>query len=236
MRIAVCDDQKESLDVLDAMLKNMKRAEYIKTYNGIDMLMEDLKENELFDVIIMDIQWNQAQNGIDFASHINTYFPNIKIIYITGYNEKYSQEIFLKNSNLAGYVKKPVDPDILSANIERAWKLKQEEEQKKLIVTYKNRPTVILNRDILYIESRGHKAFIHTKKEEIVCYEKLIDLQKRLESNFIFCHKSYLVNMEEISRMEKYKMIFFNGTELQISKNKYDETRKSFFRYLGRDL
>lgn len=236
MKIAICDDQKESLDILEAMLKNIKRVYSVRKYNEISQIMADMEENEQFDIIIMDIEWNLEQDGIDFASQISRSYPEVKIIYVTGYNEKYSQEIFLKYSNLAGYVRKPVEPNILAASIDRVWNIMQEEKQKKLAIIWKKRPLIILNRDILYIESKGHRAFIHTKNGEFMCYEKLTDLQNRLDSHFLCCHKSFLFNMEEISRIEKYDVIFFNGTKLPISKKRYDETRRLFFRYLGKEL
>ncbi len=236
MRIAVCDDQKESLEKLGEILTKMKRVEYIKKYCQIPPLLMDLEGSESFDVIVMDICWDTDRNGIDFASQIYELYPEIKIIYVTGYHENYCQEIFLSPSNLAGYVKKPVVPGILEANLEKIWRIRKEEERKKLTVIYKNKPLVLLHKDIRYIESRMHKALIHTKKGEFSCYEKLGNLQKRLEKNFLCCHKSYLVNMDEISRIEKYQLVLFDGTELPVSKNRYDEVRKCFFRYIGEGL
>lgn len=124
----------------------------------------------------------------------------------------------------------------MEANLEKIWRIRKEEERKKLTVIYKNKPLVLLHKDIRYIGSRKHKALIHTKKGEFSCCEKLENLQKRLESYFLCCHKSYLVNMDEISRIEKYKLILFDGTQLSVSKNRYEEVRKCFFRYKGKGL
>lgn len=55
MRIAVCDDQKESLEILGEILTKMKLVEYIKKYSQIPPLLMDLEGSESFDVIIMDI-------------------------------------------------------------------------------------------------------------------------------------------------------------------------------------
>ena len=236
MKIAICDDQKESLDIIEVLLRKIKRAEYIKKYTDINHILIDMEGGERFDIIIMDIDWNQKKNGIDYAAEISSSYPEIKIIFLTGYNARYSQNIFLKASNLSGYIAKPVDPQILESNIEKVWLQKQEEDAKKLIITNRNRPLALRCRDIVYVESKGHKSIIHTRKEEFICYEKLSQLQKRMESYFLCCHKSYLVNMEEISRIERNKVVFFDGREAQVSKNRYDETRRLYFQYLGKAL
>lgn len=236
MRIAICDDQKESLDIIEALLRKIKRAEYVKKYTDINNILMDLEGGEWFDIIIMDIEWNQEKNGIDYAAEISFSYPDTKIIYLTGYNAEYSQKIFLKDSNLSGYIAKPIDPQILESNIEKVWLRKQEEDSKKLIIIYKNRPMALRCRDIVFVESKGHRLIIHTRKEEFICYEKLSQIQERLESYFLCCHKSYLVNMEEISRIERNKVIFFDGREAQISKKKYDEARLRYFRYIGETL
>ncbi len=236
MRIAICDDQKESLDVIEALLEKIKRAEYVKKYTDINHILMDMEGGEWFDIIIMDIDWKQEKNGIDYAAEISSSYPDTKIIFLTGYNAEYSQKIFLKASNLSGYIAKPIDPQILESNIEKVWLQKQEEDSKKLIIMHKNRPLALRCRDIIYVESEGHKSIIHTRTEEYICYEKLSQLQERMESYFLCCHKSYLVNMEEISRMERNKVVFFDGREARISKNKYDETRQRYFRYIGETL
>lgn len=236
MRIAICDDQQESLDLLELMLQRISRTEYIKKYSCTRQIMMDMEGGEEFDTIIMDIDWNQERNGIDFASEISFHYPHTKIIYLTGYNEEYSQKIFLKASNLSGYVTKPVNFEILKANIEKVWSEKQTEINQKLLITCQNRPLTLWNKDIYYLESKGHKVVIHTKGQEYVCYEKLSEIHKRLENYFLSCHKSFLVNMEVISCLEHDKFILNDGCEVSISKKKYDEVRRIYFRYLGDTL
>lgn len=233
MKIAVCDDQKECLIYVSDLLKTIKRIENIKEYSNIKQLQLDIEYNETFDIIIMDIDWKQEKNGIDYAHEIYCVSPQTQIIFLTGYNDQYSQSVFLKPTNLAGYVTKPINRVILEANIENAWRRKQEEDSKKLTIIHKNRALSLYNKDIVYIESVGHKAIIHTRNQDYICYEKLNDLKKRMDSYFVECHKSFLVNMEEISRIEKDKMIFFDGREAPISKKKYDDVRKIYFKYIG---
>lgn len=233
MNVAICDDQRESLDLLSEMLKAVKRVDMVKEFIDIKQLQLAVECNEVFDVILMDIEWGMEKNGIDFASEISRVSSGTKIIYVTGYESQFIQEIFLKPSNLCGFLVKPVKFEILEAVMEQVWKKQQEEERHKLVITYKNRPMVIFNRDIVCLEGVGHKVVIHTKKETYVCYEKLEEISKRLEQHFLSCHKSFLVNMEEISRLEEHKLILMDGKEIPVSKKRYDQVRKRYFCYLG---
>ena len=124
MRIAVCDDQMEALNVIEDILKNAKdpNIESIEIYQDIRHLKEEFQDGKQPDILIMDIchEFNSAiletkerQEGIDCAYELNQEYPELQIIYMTGDTTIYSQRIFLKPVNLLGYLKKPVDPRIL---------------------------------------------------------------------------------------------------------------------------
>lgn len=233
MKIAICDDEKESLEQLHRQLIQVKKVVCINEYSEMRQLQLAMECGEQFDLVIMDIDWGKGKNGIDFASDLCADFPETQIVFVTGYNTRYSQEIFLKPLNLAGFITKPVNLDILTATIENVWRKNQEGRRKILTITHKSRKMRIRFRDIVYMESRGHRVTVYTSNDEFSCYEKLEDIQKRLDSTFIFCHKSFLVNMEEISRIEKDKIILLDGRSIPVSKKRYEAIRTSFFHYLG---
>jgi len=63
-------------------------------------------------------------------------FPKTKIVFVTGYPERYSQQIFLENTNLKGFIAKPINLDILTKSLK---KIKDEilaEENRKLILKF----------------------------------------------------------------------------------------------------
>lgn len=47
---------------------------------------------------------------------------------------------------------------------------------------------------ILFFESREKKVFLSTEREEYGFYDTLDELEKRLDDEFIRCHRSYIVN------------------------------------------
>jgi len=86
----------------------------ITTFLRIAELFKKVKDGERFDAVFMDIEWDgEEKGGIDFASELYKLSPKTKIIFVTGYPARYSQEIFLKYTNLMGFIAKPINIDIL---------------------------------------------------------------------------------------------------------------------------
>lgn len=51
--------------------------------------------------------------------------------------------------------------------------------------------------DIIYCEIINRKIFLHlSQKEAIDCYDKIENLEKKLDGRFFKCHRSYLVNLK----------------------------------------
>ncbi|MGL5436056.1 MAG: LytR/AlgR family response regulator transcription factor [Lachnospiraceae bacterium] len=236
MRIAVLDDEKQCLDDLKKLLKDIPLVKEVITFSTPQQLFFSLNCREQLDVIIMDIDLSKTgtkENGIDIAVQLKISNPEIQIIYLTGYNEKFAQQIFLKNANFYGYILKPVELSILKKNLENAQERIKNSQKNRLTIIHKNRPYTLFSNSIIYLESIGHKVVIHTASESMTCYEKLDELQARLGNYFLRCHKSYLINMDEVARLERNKFILLNGWEIPVSKPKYDSTRKQFFKYLS---
>ena len=237
MKIAVCDDQINSLEHVMTQVGIVFPECEAMPFDDVSKLFRKIEDGAEFDAILMDIEWEREEKrGIDFAEELYTLSPKSKIIFITGYPDRYSQQIFLKNVNLKGFVTKPVNSEILSKTLEKI----QEEiaflEGRKLMLMFNGVVTIVEPNDILYIESRAHTATVYEKKGSHLCYEKLDDLAKRLPGQFILPHKSFLVNMDNIRRIERGRIILEKGMEVPISKARYNEVRDYYFRYIGASI
>ena len=94
MNIAVCDDQPEVLDVVENMLREIPEVERVETYQDIRHMRNEFEDGKRPDVLIMDIcheyntkipETEERQEGIDYAYELNQKFPELQIIYLTGY-------------------------------------------------------------------------------------------------------------------------------------------------------
>lgn len=233
MRIAVVDDERSAAEHLCALLEEQSTSSSVAMFLDYDRLFDAIEDGTQFDVVMMDIEWNREKDGIDFASALLELCPATQIIYVTGYNDRFSQKIFLKPSNLCGFLVKPVAPDLLHAMLEKAQDQINRQDDQKLLLQQKGVAYAIPYRDICYLESRGHQLVIHTFNDSILHYQRLEDLKKQLPAQFFQCHKSYLVNMALIRRIEKTAVFLKTGEEVPVSKSRYQETRTAYFRYMG---
>lgn len=233
MRIAVCDDNPLFLKEFQKQIENLHIAEQVICYSRLAAFFFSVEEGMIYDVVLMDIDWQQSESGMDVAEKLFQLSPQTKIIYVTGYNDRFSQEIFLHKVNLSGYLVKPVDNHLLRANLEKAAEELYKQKEETLTVASYGRPVTILCKDIFYIESKGHTIQIHTTEETITAYERLDDVANRLPDMFIRCHKSFMVNMWHIRRFLPTDVLLKNDTAIPVSRNRYNETKNNYFRFMG---
>ena len=198
MTVAICDDEIIFIEQMETLIKDIPEIEKYDTYTDLRKLWESLKKGKNYDLIFMDIDWKEEKNGISYAAKINDTYPEIQIIFVTAFNDRFSQEIFFEPVNLCGYLVKPVNMDNLNVLLEKAKKNLEKNQKKRLAVQYRGKTEVIPHRDITYLESKGHQVIIHTIKGELTIYDKLEEIGRKLSDGFLCIHKSFWVNMDKI--------------------------------------
>lgn len=235
MRVAVCDDQALVLEELKDMLEELQDVQTVHLYSNIETFFSVLKEKEYYDVVLMDIDWKNERTGLDFAEELKSLSPYTQIIYVTAYTMEYIEDIFLRQSNLSGFLMKPVRKEQLERNLEKV-RSQQRGGQKKLVIRYKKRKIVIPFQDILYLESQLHKVKICLVDQEYLCSENLTNLRKKLDEQFLSCHKSFVVNMNYILEFQNNAVILEGDKRIPVSKARYGEAKSKFFTYVSEGL
>mgnify|MGYP001059702437 CR=1 FL=1 len=231
-KIAVCDDNPLILEEVMGTVNRVVQAVCCDGYSELESLLAAIKDGKRYLAILMDIEWNGSADGIEAAHKVQQLDKEARIIYMTGYAERYVQQIFLKSANISGFLMKPVEENLLRENLRKIKDEEREAEKKRLLVKYKGAMLSLSFDDIFYLESAGHVITIHTKTGKQSCYDRLEKLFERLPEYFIQCHKSYVVNMKEIQRIEKGKVWMTDYTEIPISKARYGDTKSRYFHYM----
>lgn len=231
MHIAVCDDEKNCLDNMEQLLKSYPGISRTEYYQRLEDLSAALKSGITYDLILMDIEWNQStENGIQFAAQYNLLSPQTQFIFVTAYNDKFSQKIFWETINLCGYLVKPVQKENLEKLLDKVRDKIFSSEA--LMVQHGGTTEKIPSSQIRYLESKAHQIVIHTLSGEVTIYEKLDVYEKRLHKDFVRIHKSFLVNMRYIRRIEMKEVTMQDGTVLPVSKARYSASRDKYFRFM----
>lgn len=236
MKVAICDDEKIFFEQMEYLLKQIETVSRIDKYDDIDILHANL-EKETYDMIFMDIAWKGKEDtGVQFAASINDRYPNIQIVFMTAFSDKYAESIFFEKVNLCGYLIKPIKIQNLRFLVEKARKNMMHNQEEKILIKLKGNTQNVLLSDILYLESQGHQLYIYTKTEKILMYKKLDEFEEQMNTSFVRIHKSYLVNMNYIKRIERTRLTLHNGTELAISKNRAVAAKNQYLRFVSEQL
>lgn len=235
MNLAVCDDQPEVLEELEEMLKRFSFVKRVHTYSDMDIFLSALKEDVHYDGVLMDIDWKSERTGMDFAEEMLTLSPLTKVIYMTAYTPEYVEDVFLKMSNLSGFLMKPVRAEKLERNLKKLQRQGRGQD-KNLIISSRGSVIAIPFSRILYMENQLHKVHIVLAEKEYWCYERLELIKKRLNGQFLSCHKSYVVNMEQIVEIRNTEVCLTYGKRVPVSKARYRETKEQFFAYMSEKL
>lgn len=87
--------------------------------------------------------------------------------------------------------------------------------------------------DIIFIEKLGRQAIIVTDKEEIILYKTMDQLRQIFkDERFLKCHRSYIINMDRIERMDARKIWLSGGYDLEFGRESYRRARNIFLGYI----
>ena len=231
MHIAVCDDEEYCLGAMRQLLQDYPGISRVVYYRNLEELSEAQKNGTAFDLIFMDIEWNgNTENGIEYAAQYNRRSPQTQFVFVTAYNDKFSQRIFWEKLNLCGYLVKPVQKENLKILLDKVREKLFGSEA--LVLQHGGTTEKIPSNQIYYLESNAHQVVIHTLSGEISVYEKLDVYEKKLSKDFVRIHKSFLVNMQYIRRIEMKEVTLQDDTVLPVSRTRYSASRDKYFRFM----
>ena len=233
MRIAVCDDNKVTLDFLcDEIGREFSKTKadfFLDAFeNGVDFLSQH--EKAPFDFVFLDIDMPNI-NGFEIAERINKDNSSL-IVFVTSHDElvyssfRFQPFRFIRKNHIAAELPETVKA-LAERNIERTAARHFE------VRTSSGNVFLDLN-DVEYIEIYGHWLKITIKDDDAIeCYGSLSDFEKRLAPhNFVRTHKSYLVNCKYIYSIEQRQVVLDDKTAIPLSKYKIESVRSKLRNYL----
>jgi two-component system LytT family response regulator len=188
-------------------------------------------------LIFLDIQLS-GETGFDLLELIDN---SIKIVFVTAYDE-YAMRAF--EVNAIDYLLKPVNPERLKLSIERVINKGSSQKSEERSYEYSDSIYVRLNNyasrfikisSITFIEPVGNYSKIVTiEGKHCLVLKTLKQWQEELpDNNFVRIHRSSIVNIEHVERIEKksntcHRAFLKNVSEpLEVSR-RYAKKLKSF--------
>ena len=210
LNFVICDDNHAVLNRLAKMLesifiKNDIDAEIgLKASTPSDVI--DYLKNKKVDVLILDINLKSGITGCDIADMVRKKNKDVYIIFTTGHLEyvliAYKYKTF-------DYLPKPVAQERLEETILRL--IDDIKHTPSKFIKLNNNKTIINQDEVNYIKKDGMKLVFCTNTRSYETYSSFNKIQDCLPENFLRCHKSYIVNVKNISDINSNNTILFSN-------------------------
>lgn len=208
LKFVICDDNQSILKRLEKMIdsiliNNKLSGQVVFSTTNPDNLLNYI-EFHPFDVVILDIDLKSNLSGIDLANTIRTRNKKTYIIFSSAHMEYVMVAYKYKTFD---FLAKPITLERLEETIIRLYDDVSAENACFFKVSNKN--GYINSNDIFFIQKDGKKAIFKTTTGDFSLNSSFSDILSRLPNNFVRCHKSFIVNLDKISRIQANNTIVF---------------------------
>jgi len=229
LNILVCDDEPAFAASLSQKISALPTfSARIMRINCITQPNEMLEENLAFyDLLFLDIDMGEI-NGIDLARKLRQRRPDAVLIFVTNFIE-YAPDGY--EVNAFRYLAKSELANRLPRYFSDALSLCRE-RQTSVDILCAGEVTSISVQSIVYISSTNHEQFLHVNNMGINMFStrmKMSELEALLSPHgFLRIHRSYLVNMTYLRRLQSTKADLIIDMSLPVSARSYRENQRKF--------
>ena len=231
MRVLICDDDLFMVETLKKFI-----TEYFRTHSISARITAKTSSDEVvlsdnvYDIAFLDVEMN-TYNGLDVAEYLKKKNSSVILFMITAFPEYLDRAMDLR---VFRYLPKPPDKERIFNGLDSAMRY-YAENTKVLFINGIDSGRVYV-RDILFVTIYKRKTMIVTKNEELISNQTLAHWKDALGSvSFAQPHYSYLVNLENIEKIQNGVIIFEKNNKekiyVKISQRLNREFKNKFFDY-----
>jgi two-component system LytT family response regulator len=235
LRTIVVDDEELARQVLRELLRAHEEIEVVaECRNGLEAVKAVAEHKP--DLLFLDVQMPKL-TGFDVLELIG---PGVPVIFATAYDE-YAMRAF--EVHAVDYLLKPVGQERLTAALRRVKKRTEENRTapadlataarpagqfaERLVVKDGTRVTLIPVTKLDYAEAQDDYVALASEGQKHLKQQTIASLEAALDpKRFVRIHRSYVVNLERVTRIEPYGKesrvaILSNGAKLPVSRAGY---------------
>ena len=233
INIAVCDDEKCMSEKIEKLAEDFfKRKNTDISVVEYSSGEELLKSNERSDILFLDIGM-RGMDGIETARELRAQGYKGFLIFITVLKEMVFQSFEVQPFD---YLVKPVKEEHFEKTMERLFLFMQDRlspEKVSLLVQKGCESSIISFQDIICCEIIDRKVYLYLVSGEVTSYyEKIENLEKKLDGRFFRCHRSYLINLNHLKSYRNNTAYMADGKEIPVSRLRSKEFSKVILQYM----
>lgn len=233
INIAVCDDEKCMSEKIEKMAEDFFRKKNtdisVVEYSSGEEL---LKSNERIDILFLDIGM-RGMDGIETARMLRAQGYNGFLIFITVLKEMVFRSFEVQPFD---YLVKPVQREYFEKTMDRLFLSMQDRlspEKVNLLVQRGCESNIISFQDIICCEIIDRKVYLHLVSGEVIdYYDRIENLEKKLDGRFFRCHRSYLINLNHLKSYRNNTAYMADGEEIPVSRLRSKEFSKVILQYM----
>ncbi len=174
-----------------------------------------MRYDKSIDILFLDIQM-EGMDGMETARKLRSRNFKGYLIFVTVLEEMVFQSFEVQAYD---YLVKPVEEKRFAKTMERLFASMQNVSEEKLLVQKGYERSIISFEEIVFAEVIDRKVYLHLVSSEVVdFYDKIENLEERLDSRFFRCHRSFLINLKYLKSYKNGVAYMENGKEIPISR------------------
>lgn len=191
MNIAICDDNKQTTEYIQKVVtiylaQTNIQNEIVAFHSGEDLLNSNMD----WDIVFLDVEMGGI-SGIGVSKELRNRNPRVKIILVTAY-EHYIDDAF--DLKLCRFINKPVSKTRIVSCLSKAI-TEHLYDDCVIELKHNNVSTFLSISDVIYIETKDKKVFVHTYNESYLSQYSFSELFEKVKNKgFVQTHKSFLIN------------------------------------------
>lgn len=231
----------------DEELARFLLREYLNQAGGVEVIAECANGFEAVkviserkpDLVFLDVQMPKL-DGFEVLELID---PSVAVIYVTAYDQ-YAMRAF--DAHAVDYLLKPFSPDRFKKALERARQRlgepvpstprisapelsaaarAPEQKLERIVVKDGAKVHIIPIEKLDYVEAQDDYVALRSEKKNYLKQQTISSVETQLDpKKFVRIHRSYIVNLERIARIEPYTKdsrvaVLTDGTQLPVSRS-----------------
>lgn len=230
VHFGLCDTDTELLSRLAAFLHDHFgpcQIEYMYGPDALEVFLYSGADN--VDVLLTEIEL-RGKNAIQLIRAGLKDSSPVRVLYLTSKPE-YCTDVYETRHD--GFLLKPLRADRVERDVRRALQNLERDKQCGIILQKSNGVHILHAPSLIYVEGHGRLIRVVTDQEMLEAYEKIGNLLYQMDGRFLQCHKSYVVNMDRVSKYTGNSFFMDNGAVIPISQSRRKEARARFLDYIG---